>query len=147
MLVVVACGGAEPAAPTSSRPPDATVPAPAPTDTDRVDVRDDDELSPQASTTTIALGEFDVFLAAVDEALVGTEYEGVVLEDADVFVAMGQLVCERLDDGATVEETLGEFLDELVVDGAVADDDAAAVGVVLGAAVETLCSRHGDLLE
>ena len=95
---------------------------------------------------TTVTGDFAIFLAAVDVALAGTSYDGVVLGDADVFVAIGQLMCERLDVGVSAEDTLSEFLDALQIEGTVAADDTTATGVVFGAAIETICPQHADIL-
>lgn len=100
-----------------------------------------------ASTTIASLEEtpdLAVFIAAVDEAMEGTSYEGAALDDPEVFIGVGQLFCELLDDGATIDEVLGEYLDALADEetGVVADDDAMVAGVLLGASIEVLCPQH-----
>lgn len=102
-------------------------------------------IAPTVPTTEAA--DFAVFLAAVDLALADTSYADVVLEDADLFVAVGQLMCERLDEGAPADDVLGEFLSELENDGVAGNDEVVAVGVTFGGAIESICPRHREVLE
>ena len=96
------------------------------------------------STTTLTVEEgLVVFIATLEELLVGTSYEGEALNEPDVFVATGRLFCERLDDGDSIDEVLTAYLDELAggVDIAT-DDELVLVGALLGAAVGALCPEH-----
>ena len=85
-----------------------------------------------------------VLIAGGDQAMTGTSYEGAALSDPEVFVGVGQLLCELLDDGAAIDEVLGEYLDALANEetGVVADDDAMLAGVLLGASIDVLCPQH-----
>lgn len=107
--------------------------------------------SPKASqsnvtTTSPAQGssEFSdlaVFLAAVDMVLVDTSYSGSALTDAELFIATGQLFCERLESGASQDEVLDAHLDAMTDarGGAIRDDDVLAAGAVMGASIEVIC--------
>ncbi len=85
-----------------------------------------------------------VFIAAVNEALEGTSYQDAALSDPEVFIGVGQLFCELLDEGDTVDGVLGDYLDALADEesGAAGDDDVLAAGVLMGASIEVLCPAH-----
>jgi hypothetical protein len=85
-----------------------------------------------------------VFIAAVNEGLSDTAYEDAALADPEVFLAVGQLFCELLADGLTVDGILAEYLSALEdpVDGSVTDDDALVSGVLMGASLEVLCPEQ-----
>ena len=87
-----------------------------------------------------------IFIAAVNEAAIGTSYEDAALRDPEVFIGVGQLFCELLDDGLTVDSVLTEYLTALEDEetGTVADDDALITGVLMGVSLETFCPRHKD---
>ena len=86
-----------------------------------------------------------VFIATLEELLVGTVYEGEALNEPDLFVATGRLFCERLDQGDGADDLLSAYLDELVggVEAAT-DDDLVLTGALLGGAVGVLCPEHAD---
>ncbi len=89
-----------------------------------------------------------VFLAAVEDRLRGTGYEGLAEADPEGFVATGEIMCDLLTDGATVDEILTTYLTELGAERDVPwDDDADLSGAVLGAAVGALCPEHAGLLQ
>ena len=90
--------------------------------------------------------DITVFIAAVNEAAIGTSYEDAALRDPEVFIGVGQLFCELLDDGLTVDSVLTEYLTALQdgAAGTVADDDALITGVLMGVSLEILCPRHKD---
>jgi hypothetical protein len=88
--------------------------------------------------------DLQVFIAAINEAAVGTSYEDAPLADPEVFIGVGQLFCELLDEGLTVDAVLAEYLTALEDEetGAVADDDALMTGVLMGVSLEILCPEH-----
>ena len=103
--------------------------------------------SVSSTTSTTQPADFPVFLAAVELALADSSYADAVIDDADVFVAIGQLMCERLDEGASADDVLVEFLGRLDPGGSTTDDEVVAIGVTFGAAIESLCPRHRTALE
>jgi hypothetical protein len=96
-----------------------------------------------APTTTPDLA---VFIAAVNEAAVDTSYQDAALSDPEVFVGIGQLFCERVSEGQTVDAVLAEYLTALEdgSSGAVTEDDAYITGAVMGVSLEILCPEHGE---
>lgn len=112
----------------------------------------DDAQTPVASTAPSAdsnvvpasTPDLDVFIAAINEAAVGSSYEDAALDDPEVFVGVGQLFCELLDEGLTVDAVLAEYLTALGDEetGAVSDDDALITGVLMGVSLEILCPEH-----
>jgi hypothetical protein len=95
-----------------------------------------------ATTTTVEPSEDDlaVFIAAMEELLVGTVYEGEAINEPELFLATGWLFCDWLDEGDTPDAALTRYLDELAgeVDAAT-DDQLVLAGALLGAAVVVLC--------
>lgn len=58
--------------------------------------------------------------------------------DEQVLLSQGRLVCEKLDNGATVNELLlGAGFEAMTL-----DTDAGKAGFLMGAAVRELCPRH-----
>lgn len=108
---------------------------------------------PKTTTTSTTLDNADEaildFVADVEELLVDTEYEDLVAEDPEVFIATGLLFCERLDGGVSPEDLLIEYVGNLTGDDiAAADDDTLTLaGSILGTAVGYLCSEHSELLD
>ncbi len=87
--------------------------------------------------------DLTVFIASIDEAMAGTSYEGAAIDDPEVFIAVGQLFCERLNDGDSQDDVLSEYLDGIAdAEGVVSDDDATLAGVILGVSIEVLCPEH-----
>lgn len=132
-LLLGACAG--------SSAGDSTSTGPAPTTT--------------SSTTTTTLaeatgGEIEaaaIFLLSVDDALQGTVHEGAPLDDPETFLAMGQLFCDLLDSGLSLDEVMGGYAAAIVVqypEEALATDDLRLGGAVLGAAVVVLCPEFGE---
>ena len=82
-----------------------------------------------------------IFIAAIEDAMQDTSYEGAALNDPEVFIGVGQLFCELLDSGATVDDVLSEYLDALADEdtGVIADDDATMAGVLMGVSLEVIC--------
>ena len=87
--------------------------------------------------------EYDVFLAAVAEVLVGTRFEDAPFEDPEIFAATGLLLCERMKAGAVGDEVVFDYLTELTGgDASSADDDQLILaGALMGAAKEALCPQ------
>jgi hypothetical protein len=89
-----------------------------------------------------------LFLAAIDDAMVGTIYEGQAFEDPESFIVTGRLFCELLDEGLTIESVLGAYVAALGSSGEdVAEDEYLLGGVVLGASVRLICPEYGDALD
>ena len=87
--------------------------------------------------------ELAVFIAAMEELVVGTVYEGEATNEPELFLATGWLFCDWLDDGDEPDVVLARYLDELAggVDAAT-DDQLVLAGALLGAAVGVLCPAH-----
>jgi hypothetical protein len=88
-----------------------------------------------------------VFLAAVDELLVGTVYEGAAIGEPELFAATGLLFCDWLDAGIDADGVVTRYLDELAGGVDAADDDQVVLaGAMLGAAAGVLCPTHADVV-
>jgi hypothetical protein len=86
--------------------------------------------------------EAAVFLAAVDEGLAGTSYEGDAFVDPEAYLGTAVLFCELLENGLSGEEVLTAYilaLSEASGGGDIPSDDLLLGGVILGAGVQTLC--------
>lgn len=146
LLLVAACGGESSVPADANSPVLSTTGAPV---TTAADVSEGSSITTTmtstSTTSTTVPPEFPLFLAAVEAALEGTRYADDVLAEADVFVAMGQLMCERLDADATADEVLSSFVGALDTDETT-EEEAVAIGVVFGAAIELLCPQHVELL-
>lgn len=99
-----------------------------------------------ASAPTGVAPEVDLvtFVAAVEDAMAGTSYEGQALEAPEVFLATGRLFCEELDAGSSADEVLTDYLEALTgssIEDA-APDDLHMAGGVLGVGLATLCPQH-----
>ena len=117
------------------------------------------------STTTVQLtttvmsppdsGEFEIadefidFVAAIDELLLDTNYEGLVEEDPEIFIVTGLLFCEQLSEGVIPSEILIFYVETLTGDhiDEVDDDALVLAGSILGTAVGYFCPEHTDTLE
>lgn len=102
--------------------------------------------SPTTAAPPTAVPDLTVFIAAIDDALEGTTYEGAALDDPEVFIGVGQLFCELLSEGTTVDAVLTEYLTALEDDATrtVAEDDAFVAGVIMGASIEAICPEHSS---
>ena len=151
LLLAGACATSEPASSaspvTTDEPSTSVLDSPEETSTTVATVR--------SAETTEAPSSIDledpaiVFLALVDEALVDTDWADVTFEAPEVFLANGQLMCDQLGDGSSIDDVLSEFattLTELRVED-IDDDTATLAGALLGTAVATLCPEHEDILE
>ncbi len=86
-----------------------------------------------------------VFIAAGERMLADGPYEGVIHESPEIYVAVAQSFCRRLDEGVDVNRIVNDFAVEGDFD-LTAGGDRTLIGSVLGAGVETLCPRHRHLL-
>ena len=147
-LVVVACNQ-----PASSPVPTATTETPT-----TVSETVESTTTVQPSTTLTSppdSGEFEIasevieFVAAIDELLLDTNYEGLVEEDPEVFIVTGLLFCEQLSEGVLPSEILTFYVESLAGDHIdKADDDTLVLaGSILGTAVGYFCPEHTDTLE
>lgn len=86
-----------------------------------------------------------MFIAAVNEAAAETSYQDAALNDPEVFVGIGQLFCEQVGVGQTVDAVLAEYLTALEdgPSGTVTEDDAYITRAVMGVSLEILCPEHG----
>lgn len=107
-------------------------------------------------STTVVQGESSLddaavvaYLAAIEDLLAGTTYEGASHEAPEVFVATGVLFCDRLDEGLSPDEVLDEYVVTLTggPTRAAEDDVLVMAGGLLGAGVVTLCPHHMALVE
>jgi len=118
--------------PVVSGAPDTSVP-PVPTSTTR---------SPGPRTPA----EVDLvsYIEVIEHLLVGTSYAGVAFEAPHVFLATGALFCDQLDAGASSDQVLIEYIEELTgspVEEA-SDDALTMAGAVLGSGLATMCPHH-----
>jgi hypothetical protein len=94
--------------------------------------------------------EAALFLAAVDQGLTGTAYEGDVFENPETYLGTAVLFCELLDNGLSAEEVLMAYilaLTEASGGAEIPGDDLLLGGVILGAGVEALCPEFASQLE
>ena len=110
-----------------------------------------------ASTTDLSPGDTlpleDIpplarYLAAIDEGLMGTEYEGDVYLDPDGYVNVGRLFCALLDADVSPTGVLESYIATLEAElGELSDDDLLLGGVILGASVQLICPDYLDDLQ
>lgn len=106
--------------------------------------------SPTSTTSVAAIPREDVpplalYLAAIDNGLMGTEYQGDVYLDPDGYVNVGRLFCSLLDAGVSPTGVLESYISALEAESQVlSDDDLVLGGVVLGASVQLICPAHID---
>ncbi|MBT8241262.1 MAG: hypothetical protein KJN63_08555 [Acidimicrobiia bacterium] len=138
-MLLAACGGATTGATTSTMAVDSST-----------------TTAGRSSTTVTTLGpgpagdELDVvtYVAAIEDTLAGTKYEGEALEAPDVFLATGGLFCEQLDAGMPPDGIVAGYV-EALISGSIeraTDDELTMAGGVLGVGVVMLCPRHLDLV-
>jgi hypothetical protein len=110
-----------------------------------------------ASTTDLSPGDTlpleDIpplarYLAAIDEGLMGTEYEGDVYLDPNGYVSVGRLFCALLDADVSPTGVLESYIATLEAElGELSDDDLLLGGVILGASVQLICPDYLDDLQ
>ena len=106
--------------------------------------------SPAATNEDDTAGEDVVdYVAAVDELLAETGYADAILEDPDVFVATGWLLCDQLDSGLDPANILTTYVEAITWSSIDAADDDTLVlaGTLLGTAVGHLCPEHTERVE
>jgi hypothetical protein len=151
VLVLVACGSGssdvvESSGPTTASPSivETTV-APgsyAPSSTTSTSLGTT-SVGTSSSTSEPSQEELAVFIAAMEDLLVGTVYEGEAISQPELFLATGWLFCDWLDAGDEPDVVLSRYLDELAGGVDVATDDQLVLaGALLGAAVAVLCPSH-----
>ncbi len=139
-LLVAACGGTPAGTTTQVAPVDTPTSTPPTT---------------AAETTTTDAPPHDIpaaalFLAAVDDGLRDTTYQGAAFEDPEGFLATGALFCDLMDQGLTIPEVVEAYTAALIqADSAdtVSADDLLLGGVILGASVRILCPQHTGQLD
>ena len=143
-LVVVACDSADTAAPPTTAS----------------DVTTTEDVVPKTTTSTVSESEdqddpIEIgdevldFVAALDELLVDTEYEDLIVEEPEVFLATGLLFCGQLAEEVDPLDILTEYVETLTGAGIedAADDTLTLAGSILGTAVGFLCPEHTELVE
>jgi hypothetical protein len=145
-LVAAACGGQTSSDTTAAPVTSVSTTAPGPAESSTAALTTSTVVQPGVVTSTSEPAQFDLFLVAVEASLADTSYGAIVVDEADVFLAIGQLMCERLDEGLDADTVLAEFLDALDLVGILDGDAPVAVGAVFGAAIELLCPHHANAL-
>ena len=84
------------------------------------------------------------FIAAVETVLTGTPNEGLVRESPEIYIAVGQAACARFTAGDSFDQVSNDLLTDLM--SANPSDDRRLVGAILGAATQTICPEHADLI-
>lgn len=143
-LVVVACDSSDTAAPPTTAS----------------DVTTTEDVVPKTTTSTVRESEdqddpIEIgdevldFVAALDELLVDTEYEDLIVEEPEVFVATGLLFCEQLAEEVDPLNILTEYVETLTGGGVEdADEDKLILaGSILGTAVGFFCPEHTELVQ
>ena len=143
-LLVVACDSADTAAPPTAAS----------------DVTTTEDVVPKTTTSTVRESEdqddpIEIgdevldFIAAIDELLADTQFEDLIVEEPEVFVATGRLFCDQLSEGLEPLDLLTNYVETLTGAGTEdADDDTLTLaGSILGTAVGFLCPEHTELLE
>lgn len=105
----------------------------------------DDEIQSSGTVEEIDDQDVVVFVAAVERMLADGPYEGAIHESPDVYAAMAQQLCFRLDDGDSINSVVTETMDQAGLEMN-SGEDRTLIGSVLGAGVESFCPRHRDLL-
>lgn len=92
---------------------------------------------------TPAAPAYDVFLAAVAEAVEGTWYAETPFDHPEVVVSTGLVMCEALDEGLSPDEVVLEYLSDLTsADPTTASEDQLVLaGALIGGAEAALCGR------
>ena len=115
----------------------------------------DDNSAPNTTDSTMTVidepvsrEDLVVFVAAMEQSLEGTSYEGAILEEPEVYIAAAQTFCARLENGDSIVKVINDYLFELsgtdVSDSL--PDDVALVGALIGAGVQTICPSQTGVL-
>ena len=145
LVFLAGCGSVDPA-PTQDVLPEVTsTPTSAPIEPTEVDAGPSGDEPTETIQPVETTDPVVVFIALLDEALAGTQWQADVFDSPEVFVATAELFCERLDESRSVDEILETYA-EAVRDGA-EDDASTLAGSILGTAVGTLCTEHRATVE
>lgn len=96
------------------------------------------------ATGTVTEDDLSRFLAATETVLKGTANQGVVYDAPEIYIAIAQTACARFSAGETFRQVANDLLTELATTSP--DDDNQLVGAILGAATQTICPEHADLI-
>lgn len=139
-ILLAACSAAPEPSPTTVPDPTEATASPAPADpTSTASTSSTVGASP--SSTSGVQPAYDVFLAAVAEAVEGTRYADTPFESPEVVVSTGLALCEAIADGQDPDSVVFEYLSELVGGSPdeADDDQLVLVGALIGAAETALC--------
>lgn len=103
-----------------------------------------DSTSDSGPTTTdvVSADDLTLFIAAAERSLEGTSQESAVFDDPEIYIALGQISCDRFTAGETFEQIATDLLADIDTDDSV--DETRLVGAILGAATQTICPEHAD---
>lgn len=96
---------------------------------------------PKATEDSPRDPSYEVFLAAVAEAVVDTRFANVPFDEPEITVATGLALCEAIAAGEDPDDIIVEFLADLT-DGPPTDadnDQLVLTGALIGAAESALC--------
>lgn len=139
-ILIAACSAAPGPSPTTApepTPETSTSPVPA----DPTSTSSTIGTSPSTTSAQGVQPAYDVFLAAVAEAVEGTRYSETPFESPEVVVSTGLALCEAIGDGQDPDSVVFQYLSELVGGSPeeADDDQLVLVGALIGAAETALC--------
>lgn len=126
---------------TNTSPPQTPGAASSPAPVDTVAATDTTALP---ATGTVTQDDLVRFVAATETVLKGTPNQGIVYDAPEIYIAIAQAACARFTAGETFEQVSDDLLTELATTSP--DDDNRLVGAILGAATQTICPEHADLI-
>lgn len=99
-----------------------------------------------APNPTSAVSQDDLvrFVAATEIVLKGTPNQGIVYDAPEIYIAIAQAACARFTAGETFEQVSNDLLAEVASSSS--HDDNRLVGAILGAATQTICPEHANLI-
>ncbi len=139
-ILLAACSAAPgPSSTTVPEPAQAASTSPAPTEPTSTSSADNADPSP--TTAQEAQPAYDVFLAAVAEAVEGTRYADTAFESPEVVISTGLALCEAIADGQDPDSVVFDYLSALAGGSPdrADDDQLVLVGALIGAAETALC--------
>lgn len=90
----------------------------------------------------VTADDLTLFIAAAERALEGTAQESAVFDDPEIYIALGQISCDRFSAGETFEQIATDLLADIDTEDSA--DETQLVGAILGAATQTICPEHAD---
>ena len=128
-------------------PSDAAVTEPAPAETTAATNGVADGSAPTTAPPTtvddsVTEDDLTLFIAAAERSLEGTSQESALLDDPEIYIALGQISCDRFSAGEQFDQIAIDLLADIDTDDS--DDETRLVGAILGAATQTLCPEHAD---